>query len=907
MEILSRIRDLRNPRVLIPLLSLIIWAFTWIIEAIVEVSLFSNASFLEHLLFGVPSKELYFRILTLVGLLVFSGILGHLLHFTHKTKQEYDGLFRTTQDGILVLDSDGYMLNVNEAASKILGFSKNELPGKHITEIDALDNPTVTRNRIKKLKKEGSLRFETVHRRKDGAVIEVGVTSTYLDQSGGKIISFIRDLSVQKNTVRQLRKSESKFKSLVNSIGDIVYTLDRSHRHTGIYGNWLEDLGLEESDFIGRTARDIFGPEAAKVHEESTNRALQGEYVIYEWDIPADEGTTYYQTSLSPHKIGESIVGVIGVGRNISELKVMAKALEKSEHKFKEIFHNANDAMYLHELTLEGMPGPFLEVNRAASDMLGYTLEEFQTFTPQNIDASDLNESASTIMDTLIREGSVRFEGHHITKDGNHIPVEITTKLFEFDGQARVLSIARNITERKIAEEQLRESEEQFRSMFEKSPVGKELYDAQGRLIAINESCARIYGLEESEEVQGFNLFDDRNLSGELKSRLRSGKSVQYEHWFDFEKVKENHLYKTAKSGKIFLHVEITPVNWHFGSQETGYLVQVQDFTDQKNAESRLIEIKERLELAVSASGIGLWDWNVQTGEVNFNEEWAAMAGYSLEELEPISIDTWIQIAHPDDLEISNKKLQDFWEGESEYYECEIRMRHKSGKWIWVRDRGEVIEWTDDGEPLRMIGTHSEITTAKEKEQKQQHQLARFEEIVNPLDQGIAIMDQTRTITYMNEAAAQVFDTTPEKSVGVHIADLITSQAWNDLKQKYRQQVEPQNGNTPISIPFSTLNGFEGYEELALQIVPIKPEREGTEYLVKIGRSADMILPSNKPLSDTGKEIITLCSTCHKIQTDSEKWIPLENYFKEVWDILTSHGLCSECLQELLQGHNIAQ
>lgn len=120
-----------------------------------------------------------------------------------------------------------------------------------------------------------------------------------------------------------------------------------------------------------------------------------------------------------------------------------------------------------------------------------------------------------------------------------------------------------------------------------------------------------------------------------------------------------------------------------------------------------------RNELVIKGTRIGVWDWNIQTGETFFNERWAEIIGYKIDELEPVSIETWMKFAHPEDLEESNNRLQAHFSGDSEYYDFESRMRHKDGHWVWVHDRGKVFEWDDKGQPLRMCGSHIDITEQK--------------------------------------------------------------------------------------------------------------------------------------------------------------------------------------------------
>jgi diguanylate cyclase (GGDEF)-like protein/PAS domain S-box-containing protein len=130
----------------------------------------------------------------------------------------------------------------------------------------------------------------------------------------------------------------------------------------------------------------------------------------------------------------------------------------------------------------------------------------------------------------------------------------------------------------------------------------------------------------------------------------------------------------------------------------------------------RIVELEtheEQLDLVIKSTGVGIWDWHVQTGKTVFNERWANIIGYTLEELSPISIETWMKYAHPDDLKESERLLKENWAGKTEYYIFESRMKHKDGHWVWVYDTGKVIEWESKGIPKRMIGTHLDITDNK--------------------------------------------------------------------------------------------------------------------------------------------------------------------------------------------------
>ncbi len=161
-----------------------------------------------------------------------------------------------------------------------------------------------------------------------------------------------------------------------------------------------------------------------------------------------------------------------------------------------------------------------------------------------------------------------------------------------------------------------------------------------------------------------------------------------------------------------------------------------------KSHEKALEESRKQLELVIDATAVGVWDWQVQKGDVSFNERWAEIVGYSLKELEPISIDTWMGFAHPDDLPESERLLNRHWRGETPRYVCEARMKHKQGHWVWVLDTGKVVEWEDDGGPRRMIGTHLDITERKNAELALRETMSLLESILESTDNGILVTSE---------------------------------------------------------------------------------------------------------------------------------------------------------------------
>lgn len=146
--------------------------------------------------------------------------------------------------------------------------------------------------------------------------------------------------------------------------------------------------------------------------------------------------------------------------------------------------------------------------------------------------------------------------------------------------------------------------EEQWRVIYENSPLGIELYDVKGGLIDANRACLDIFGIDDVSAVSGFMLFDDPNLSEQHKKDLREGKPVKQEIFFDFDKVKKDSLYPTSKQGTINLDLSISPLVSSDTGANSGYIVYVSDITLRKNAEAMLLEQKRFAEKVIDSSAV---------------------------------------------------------------------------------------------------------------------------------------------------------------------------------------------------------------------------------------------------------------------------------------------------------------
>ncbi len=247
---------------------------------------------------------------------------------------------------------------------------------------------------------------------------------------------------------------------------------------------------------------------------------------------------------------------------------------------------------------------------------------------------------------------------------------------------------------------------QRYSDLYDFAPVGYLLLDHLGIILQANLTGANMFEVNRADLVGRrlgmFVAVPDRAVLNAFMVRAFAD---------DAKQVCEVTLVQTlgqSQSNCLFVRLEgSVPENRH------ECLVTVIDITERKQAEQALLENNQRMKGIIEGTYAGTWEWNVQTGETIFNAVWAQLIGYTLEELAPVSIKTWEQFAHPDDLKKSYDLLERHFAGELPHYNCEIRMRHKDGHWVWINNRGRVITRTADGKPLMMFGTHIDITERK--------------------------------------------------------------------------------------------------------------------------------------------------------------------------------------------------
>ncbi len=467
----------------------------------------------------------------------------------------------------------------------------------------------------------------------------------------------------------------------------------------------VDRFGYAPDDFLsGRVPyADIIHPEdrervAAEVasHAAGKEDAFEQEYRIL--DAAGKVRWVDDRTTVERDADGRP-VAFHGVVLDITE----QKATEAHLARFRAAVEASADAVFL--IDRDAMR--FVDVNSAACATLGCTREALLQMGPQHIKPAYTERQLADEFDEVIasRKDTGKIESLHRRADGTDFPVEVLLRPLFQDGRRLIIAIARDITERRRAEAALREEQARYREIFQGSRDGFVLVDGEGGFLEANAAfCSMLgYSLEELRNLESFyQITPERWHAWEeeeiwRKRLLGGGYSGLYEKEY------------VRKDGTVF-PVELQSYAVRDGAGELRYLWGVaRDITERRRAEEALRESEQRLELVLEGAGLGTWDWDLQTDAAILNDRWATMKGYQPSEIRP-HVDAWKELVHPDDLPGAEEKLAAHLRGETPQYEAAVRMRHKSGDWMWIQDRGKVIERDANGAPVRACGTHADIT-----------------------------------------------------------------------------------------------------------------------------------------------------------------------------------------------------
>ncbi len=347
-----------------------------------------------------------------------------------------------------------------------------------------------------------------------------------------------------------------------------------------------------------------------------------------------------------------------------------------------------------------------------------------------------------------------------------------------------------------------------YKQLIEKSPIGY----AYHRIIFdnIGEPCD-CEVIEVNEAFEFITCLKQTEIIGKRLTKILKYENEQYY----FRKCLDAAINGTNKELEHFCKILNRWFKIYLYSPKEGYLVTyIKDISVEKVKFIELETSLKRMENFLEGTNVGTWELNLLTGEIVHNERWAEIFGYTLEELSPIDKDTWRKFVHPDDLLQAFARDEELYNKKIEYYDDEYRMKHKNGNWVWVNDRGKVISWSEDGKPLLISGTHTDITERKRAEEalKDSEQKYRLIFEHNPL--GIIHFDKKGKITNCNEKLSKIIGVKHNCLVGFDLTKLhdseftdalIISLKGNQAIYEGEYKSTNLNKNVPIRVIFDPI------------------------------------------------------------------------------------------------------
>ncbi|MEI6309731.1 MAG: PAS domain S-box protein, partial [bacterium] len=443
---------------------------------------------------------------------------------------------------------------------------------------------------------------------------------------------------------------------------------------------------------------------------------------------------------------------------------------ETSEAKelFELFFNAGSDACTISRLN----DGLIVNSNDGFTALTGFTREETVGKSSLEINLwKDPADLQNVVNEVAAKGYCADYEAIFQMKDGSRIIGTMSARRITLQGTQYLLSAVRDITERKQAEEALRESKDRYRSLYVSSRDAIMILSPDRGFVAGNPAAIRMFACRDEKD---FITKTPASLSPEYQpDGAASAEGAQEMMRLAMEK--GFHLFewthRRADGTDFPAKVLLSRIE-----RSGTHLLQatVHDITERKQAEDLLKRGEQRLRNVINGTNAGAWEWNVQTGETAFDEKSAAILGYSLDEFQSIGFETWMRQKHPEDMKESNELLQKHLQGETEYYSFESRMKHKDGHWVWVLGRGKVIEWDEKGKPLRIFGTHLDITERKQAEEALRESEVLQRILLDNLPAGVVIVDSaTRVIERVNDHVAGLFGAPVDHLVGQRCHSLL--------------------------------------------------------------------------------------------------------------------------------------
>jgi len=421
----------------------------------------------------------------------------------------------------------------------------------------------------------------------------------------------------------------------------------------------------------------------------------QGETYLRNWQTDAAIPVSSTSFAIRDHET-DALLGVGTITRDISELRRAREEAETAHQQLRSLFEGAPEGIFIADLH-----GRYTDVNAAGCGIVGYSREELVGMTIMNLIRPEDIARLERDKEQLLAGNAVVGEWLLRRKDGTYVPVEVSATILP-DGRCQ--GFVRDITTHYQLANALRAKSADLDRAQSVAQIGSWRLDVQRNELRWSDETHRIFGVPigtptSYETFLGCVHPDDRLYVDRMWTAALGGAPYDIEH-------------RLLVAGQVKWVREKAELEFDDRRSFLGGIGIVQDITDRKRLEAEVHQAQERIELALSGADLAAWDWNIETGDVLFNERWAEMRGYAADDLR-LRVDSWNAGIHPEDLARVQQALDDHFAGRTAEYECEFRVQTKSGAWIWILDRGKVFARNARGEPIRMLGTVLDITTRK--------------------------------------------------------------------------------------------------------------------------------------------------------------------------------------------------
>jgi PAS domain S-box-containing protein len=410
-----------------------------------------------------------------------------------------------------------------------------------------------------------------------------------------------------------LKISEARFRGVINSMQDLVYTLDNEQKITGLYGMWAEMYGLTEELLLGKKLTTFLSPAESEINDVANLKALSGVPVKYEWSLKKNYDVFYFESSLTPlYGNSSEITGIVGVARDITNRKISEFKIKESEERYRKLFDYSPDPIIVYK-NFE-----ILFANSAAINLFGGS--DISQFNGRNIFQFIHPEYHHLVIRRVkeLDEGIEKLPIIHekfIKLDGTIIDVEASTIAFFHQGERAVQVVLRDITERKKAEKQIQFQAELINVIHDTILLA----DCFGNIIYANEAAMKLHQYL-FDEIAATNIKDlgPENAIDPIAKRIDKILKEGYDSFERFHKKKDGTVFPVEIDAQIIVLED-----------EKYILMVVRDLTERKIAEE---QIKLQALLLDSAKdSIFLHDSN---GKIVYaNEEASKSRGFTREDI----------------------------------------------------------------------------------------------------------------------------------------------------------------------------------------------------------------------------------------------------------------------------------